>query len=232
MARASKKSETPDTTSRISQRRRTAQRNGRADYSAKRAEIIAAAAEVFRDKGYQAATLNDVAAKLGTDRASLYYYVADKQELFHESVKGILERNLVRAEEVHVSDLRPVEKLEALVATILESYEANYPYMFVYIQEDMAQIAKEESSWATEMVDQTRQMERIFSKVIEDAVAVGDFRDDVSPHLATYALFGMMNWTHRWFEPGKRQSAAEIAAAFATIFSDGMKNPRTHARKP
>jgi AcrR family transcriptional regulator len=220
-----KSSEVPDTTSRISQRRRTAQRNGRADYAAKRAEIISAAVEVFREKGYQAATLNDVAERLGTDRASLYYYVADKQELFHESIKGVLDQNLARAEEIHASDLPPVEKLSALVGTILDSYEANYPHMFVYIREDMAQIAKDESSWATEMVDQTRRMERIFFTVIEDAVANGDFRDDVSPRVATYALFGMMNWTHRWFEPGKRQPAAELAESFATIFGEGMKKP-------
>jgi AcrR family transcriptional regulator len=231
VAPRAKTSEKPDTTSRISQRRRTAQRNGRADYAAKRAEIIAAAAEVFREKGYQAATLNDVAERLGTDRASLYYYVADKQELFHESIKGVLEQNLSQAEEIYASDLPPLEKLSALVATLLESYEANYPHMFVYIQEDMAQIAKEESSWATEMVNQTRRMERIFFAVVEDAVAAGDFRDDVSPRVATYALFGMMNWTHRWFEPGKKLSAADLAAAFASIFGDGMKKPKTRARK-
>jgi len=231
VARATKQSETPDTTSRISQRRRAAQRNGRADYSAKRAEIITAAAEVFREKGYQAATLNDVAERLGTDRASLYYYVADKQELFHESIKGVLERNLSQAEEIHASELAPVKKLEALVGTILESYEANYPHMFVYIQEDMAQIAKDESAWASEMVDQTRRMERIFYTVIEDAVANGDFRDDVSPRVATYALFGMMNWTHRWFEPGKRHTASELAEAFATIFGEGMKKRAARARK-
>jgi AcrR family transcriptional regulator len=231
VAPRAKTSEKPDTTSRISQRRRTAQRNGRADYAAKRAEIITAAAEVFREKGYQAATLNDVAERLGTDRASLYYYIADKQELFHESIKGVLEQNLSQAEEINASDLPPLEKLSALVATLLESYEANYPHMFVYIQEDMAQIAKEESSWATEMVNQTRRMERIFFTVIEDAVASGDFRDDVSPRVATYALFGMMNWTHRWFEPGKKLSASDLATSFASIFADGMKKPKTRARK-
>lgn len=223
MAQRAKPSGAPGATSRISERRRTAQRNGRADYSAKRAEIITAAAEVFREKGYQATTLNDVAARLGTDRASLYYYVADKQELFHEAVKGVLEKNLSRAEEVHGSDLPPIEKLGALVATILESYEANYPHMFVYIQEDMAQIAKDESKWATDMLNQTRRMERIFRTVIEDAVANGDFRDDVPPVVATYALFGMMNWTHRWFEPGKHEAAADVAASFTSIFSEGMK---------
>lgn len=209
-------------TSRISQRRRAAQQNPRADYAAKRAEIIAAAAEVFRVKGYQAATLNDIAERLGTDRASLYYYVADKQELFHETIKDVLDANLREAERIAASDQAPVEKLAALVNTVLASYEANYPHMFVYIQEDMAQLLTEESSWAAEMVKKTRRMERIFQSVIEDAIDDGHFRDDISPRVATYALFGMLNWTHRWFAPGKRFKAAELATAFASIFNEGM----------
>ena len=102
--RETKPSETSEPRSRISERRRAALRNGRADYTAKRAEIIAAAAEVFRERGYQAATLNDVAERLGTDRASLYYYVADKQELFRESIKDVLESNLREAEAIYSSD--------------------------------------------------------------------------------------------------------------------------------
>jgi AcrR family transcriptional regulator len=224
VARQTKSSEASDATSRIGERRRTAQRNGRPDYAAKRAEIITAAAEVFRDKGYQAATLNDVAERLGTDRASLYYYVADKQELFHESITGVLDENLRQAEEIYASELSPVAKLSALVALVLESYELNHPQMFVFIQEDMAQIAKDESSWANEMLKKTRRMERIFYLVIEEAADSGAFRSDISPRVATYALFGMMNWTHRWFEPGKRLKAADLATSFASIFGEGMRN--------
>jgi AcrR family transcriptional regulator len=104
-----KSSETGGPESRIGRRRLAAQRNPRADYAAKRAEIVLASAEVFREKGYQAATLNDVAERLGTDRASLYYYVADKQELFHETIKGVLDSNLEGAEQVCLADLRPAE---------------------------------------------------------------------------------------------------------------------------
>jgi AcrR family transcriptional regulator len=222
MARQPKRSETGDTTSRISERRRIAQQNGRADYAAKRAEIIAAGAAVFRERGYQAATLNDVAERLGTDRASLYYYVADKQEIFHESVKDVLEENLRQAEAIRSGEGTPVEKLAALVSVVLGSYEAGYPQMFVYIQEDMAQLAKDESSWATEMLQQTRRLERIFLALVQEAVEAGTFRDDISPGVATNALFGMLNWTHRWFEPGKRLRASEVAAAFTAIFTEGM----------
>lgn len=210
-------------TSRIERRRRAAKRNARPDYSARRDEIIAAAAEVFREKGYKAATLNQVAERLGTDRASLYYYVADKEELFHETIRGVLDSNVNEAERIHKSNAAPVDKLRALVATLLQSYEDNYPHMFVYIQEDMAQMSSDDSSWAMGMVEQTRRMEGIFHTTIEEAMKTGDFRDDVSSRVAAYALFGMLNWTHRWFEPGKRLPAAELADAFASIFSEGMK---------
>ncbi|MGH3249578.1 MAG: TetR/AcrR family transcriptional regulator [Trebonia sp.] len=218
-------SETGDGESGIGRRRQAARRNRRADYAARRAEIVQAAAEVFRQKGYQAATLNDIAERLGTDRASLYYYIADKEELFHESIKDVLDANLAQAEAVYATDLSPMEKLTELVNTLLGSYEANYPYMFVYIQEDMAQILTSESQWAAEMVKKTRRMDRIFQSVIEDAIDEGQFRDDVSPRLATYALFGMLNWTHRWFTPGKRFKAAELAATFISIFTNGMARP-------
>jgi AcrR family transcriptional regulator len=217
-----KASETGETESRISQRRRAARQNPRADYASKRREIIAAAAEVFHEKGYQAATLNDVAERLGTDRASLYYYIADKQELFHETIKDVLDTNLQEAEEIYASERTPVEKLAALVSTVLTSYEANYPHMFVFIQEDMTQLLTSESPWAKEIVRKTRRLERIFQSVIEDAIDDGQFREDVSPRLAAYALFGMLNWTHRWFTPGKRFKVEELADAFASIFNLGM----------
>lgn len=65
--------------SRIAMRRRAALAEGSPDYLAKRADLIKCAAAVFSEKGYNSATLNDVAACFGTDRASLYYYVGSKR---------------------------------------------------------------------------------------------------------------------------------------------------------
>ena len=210
--------------SRIGQRRRFALETGGADYTRKRQELISVAASVFRERGYKAATLNEVAERFGTDRASLYYYVADKEELFHEAIKGVLDANLESAKEiVEDAQLSVVDKLEALIHTVLQSYEDNYPSMFVYIQEDMAQISTTESSWATQMMEQTRRMEEIFSGLIEEAIREGAFRDDLPPRLAAYALYGMLNWTHRWYQPGKGLTASEIADAFCSLFNQGMR---------
>jgi AcrR family transcriptional regulator len=208
----------------IGRRRRVAkQSESNAEYQAKRRELIRAAAAVFQEKGYEAATLNDIAERVGADRASLYYYVEGKEELFHEAVLGGVTANLEEVDRIVALDAAPEEKLRLIAKRLLTSYEEHYPHMFVYIQEDMRKVASEDTQWAKDMRRQTRRFETITIKLIQQAIAEGRFRDDVRPEIAANALFGMINWTHRWFQPGKKLSAQELADAFWAIFSDGMR---------
>jgi AcrR family transcriptional regulator len=206
-------------------RRRTAAKRAQdnLEYQAKRRELIRAGAAVFKEKGYEATTLNDIAERVGVDRASLYYYVGGKEELLHEAVRGGVADNLAEVDRILKLDESPEEKLRLIVARLLSSYEESYPAMFVYIQEDMSKVASEESDWAKEMSAQTKRFESATIKLIKQAMNEGRFRDDVSPELAANSLFGMVNWTHRWFKPGKKLSAAEITDTFWTIFFEGMR---------
>jgi AcrR family transcriptional regulator len=208
----------------IGRRRRAAKRaEGNEEYQAKRRELIRVAATVFKEKGYEAATLNDIAERLGADRATLYYYVGGKEELFQEAVRGGVADNLLEVERILKLDTTPDEKLRLIVTRLLTSYEANYPHMYVYIQEDMRKVASEQSDWAKDMTRQTRRFESATMKLMKQAVAEGRFREDIQPELAANALFGMVNWTHRWFKPGKKLSASEIVDSFWTIFVEGMR---------
>jgi AcrR family transcriptional regulator len=213
------------TTSGIGRRRAAALAEGSAGYQAKRSELIHAAATVFAEKGFEAATLNDIAERVGTDRATLYYYFGSKQELLQEAVRGGVEANLAEVERILKLDETPDGKLRLIVERLLFSYEADYPYMYVYIQEDMRKVASEHSAWAKEMTKLTRRFESTSLQLIKQAVEEGRFRDDVAPELAANALFGMINWTHRWFKPGKRRRADDLSAAFWAIFVDGMSEP-------
>src|SRR6476646_10731334 len=114
----------------MSKRRRSAQNDGSPGYQAKRAELMSAAAEVFKEKGFEAATLNDIAERFGTDRASIYYYFASKKELFqalfHDILVGVLDNNIAVAEEITASEEDAPEKLRRLVEQQMTSYEENY----------------------------------------------------------------------------------------------------------
>jgi hypothetical protein len=102
------------------------------------------------------------------------------------------------------------------------SYEENYPATFVYIQEQMHQVAAEETAWAQEIMKKTRRFDQILISCIREAIASGELRADIPPRLVENALFGMLNWTHRWFTPGGSMTGQQVAEAFWSIFIGGM----------
>jgi TetR/AcrR family transcriptional regulator, cholesterol catabolism regulator len=208
----------------IGRRRQAARTEGGADYKARREELVKVAAEVFQEKGYQASTLNDIAERMDTDRASLYYYVGSKQELFQEVVQDVLEANLREARRIKKEPLKPAEKLARLVNTMMVSYEENYPFTYVYIQEDMSQVGSQDSEWARAMTSRTRSFEKIVKGFIEEGVAAKEFRADIPPEIAANGLYGMLNWTHRWFRPGGGADATQVAAAFSSLLLEGLRN--------
>src|SRR5439155_19978765 len=157
-----------------------------------------------REKGFEATTLNDIAERLGTDRASLYYYVGSKEELLHEIVRQVLDENVAAAERIRADAGRPVEKIEALIEHMILSFDRNYPHMFVYV-EDLARIARQESDWARDVIGKTKRFESIVVEILQDGRADGWFRSELPNNISAMALFGMVNWTARWYKLGWKE---------------------------
>lgn len=210
--------------SNIARRRKSALSDGSADYKVKRDEIVKTASRLFKERGYKSTTLAQVAEVAGVDRATVYYYVGSKEELFREAVQDLVDQNAAKAQRIfRAKDLDVRQKLTQLVETLMCSYEEHYPHMYVYIQEEMHQVSGETSDWAKNMSRHTRRWETIFLKLVEEGVEQGLLRGDVPGSISVNALFGMLNWTHRWFKPGGKRDAKEIAAYFCDIFFSGMQ---------
>jgi len=216
--------------SNISRRRSSAKLEGGADYTAKREELVRIAARLFKEMGFQSTKLADIAREAGLDRATVYYYVGSKEELFRETVDGVLDTNMREAERL-IGDpsLSWLTRLHAIFVKLMVSYEENYPATFVYIQEQMHQIANEETAWAQETLRKTRSYDEMLMMCIRGAIADSELRSDIPPRLVENALFGMLNWTHRWFTPGGAMTGQAVAEAFWSIFIGGMQRPRGDA---
>jgi AcrR family transcriptional regulator len=204
----------------IEARRRAALREGSAPYLARREEIVHAAAAIFRQQGYESATLLDVAKVLGTDRASLYYYVGSKEEVLQQIVRTALARVLEEAETIGRSRASAPDKIKALIRSMVANYAENYPHMSIYT-EDLRRIAHEDSEWAVDVIDRTRRYEQIVKTALEKGQRDGSFRNDLPVQLVVLSLFGMINWMHRWYRPEFEFGADEIAETFTRIFLSG-----------
>jgi AcrR family transcriptional regulator len=207
--------------SRIGERREHAQAEPSAEYVQKRAAIIKAAAQVFQASGYERASMNDVAAKAGTDRASVYYYFKGKHELFHAVIIDAVQHLVDFAERIAGAELRSAERVRQLIAELMRAYTDHYPYLYVYVQEDMTKLAEDDASSRT-----LRRLARRFNSAVQGMLAMGvesgEFKPGLDAELAANAILGALNWSHRWFTPGRATAAEDVAAVFTEIFLHGL----------
>jgi AcrR family transcriptional regulator len=207
----------------IARRRAAALAEGGRSYQRKRAALLTAAAKVFRDKGYRGATLNDIAAELGTERGSLYYYVSGKDELFHEIVKVAAATNVTRLDEIRHGPGTPVEKLRAAVVALMASYDEHYPYLYVYVQEDIGQLAEDDTGFVADMRAIDREYTQAFTDLVQEGLDDGSLSSLAPAQVTAYGIIGMVNWTHRWYRRPGPLSGAEIGEAYAAMVLDGLR---------
>ncbi len=205
-------------------RRSKARKEKNAEYDAKRKELVRIAAQLFRKKGYAATRFLDVAREAGIDRASLYYYVSSKEELLRESIEGIIDARVVHAEQIsRQGDLGAIQKLRAVMSSLMTAYVDNFPHMYVYIQEIMLHVQDEKTSWADEILGLRTQYEHWIITIIEDGKKSGELRSDIDSYLIFNGMIGMFNSTHRWFTPDGPIPGDRVADAFFSILIDGLR---------
>lgn len=191
-------------------------------------DVVAAAANVFRERGYHATRLEDIADELGMQKASLYNYVPSKEALLLAVVRPPADRLIALLTELAGSDLPASEKIRLVARGHAEIIDEFLPYVAVYVQE-MAGRA-EEAEW--------REMDRRYVRLLCDIIAEGQrsglFSASLRPMSTAMSLIGALNWMTRWYRPDGAMSAEEISMQIADVFLSGLfsRNHGNHAAAP
>lgn len=184
-------------------------------------EIVDTAAKVFRRDGYDAGSLDDVAAELELRRASLYHYVRSKAELLFLVFDRAISTALDRLEELtHIED--PGERLASLIrhqALLI----AEEPAMFAVFFDNRPRL---DEAYEATIVEKERRYVRVFAEAVDAASASGAL-PGLDPRLAAQALLGMTSWTYKWFDP-KRDNAEQFAdTVIRLVLHDKTRGPIT-----
>jgi TetR/AcrR family transcriptional regulator, cholesterol catabolism regulator len=212
--------------SNIGKRRSVAKEDSSVSYQARRKEIAEAAIRVFNRLGFKGASVSAVAAELEIDRASLYYYVSSKEEMFDELVRTVVERNLEIVKQIQDSDLSPRRKLRDLITTLMSSYGEHYPLFYLYIRENLSHVSDSRSEWSAYMRKLNAETVEAVIAIIEQGYADKSFRNLGSSRVVAYGVLGIVGWTHRWFRPDQSDvKAEEIGKTYAELLLAGLENP-------
>lgn len=211
------------TKSKIGRRRELALTSNEQEYLQKRLLLLEAAGRIFREKGYEGASMSDFARAIGIDRASVYYYISGKAELFQEMVQHAVRANVEMIEAIRDGDLPPAERIRAFIIGLMRSYEEHFPYLYAYVQEDMVRIADGRNAWAKVMRRLGERFDAAALAIVQHGLESGAIRKNVgSARLITLGIVGMCNWSHRWFRPTGGFSGEAIGESFSAVVLNGI----------
>jgi AcrR family transcriptional regulator len=175
-----------------------------------REDILDAAAQVIRKKGFHAASMADIAQAVNLQKASLYHHVASKQEI----LLALLDRAIDMLTE-HIGPLAAQsvpadEKLHNMIHAYLHLMAENADLAAVLLFEHRSR-----------HIPNRDRFEALWRDVLSEGVKSGVFQCP-DPGLTVRALLGILNWTLTWYRPKGELSIEEIADQYIELFYHGL----------
>jgi TetR/AcrR family transcriptional regulator, cholesterol catabolism regulator len=182
-----------------------------------RDDILDAAAQVFRQKGFHGASMSAIAEAVNLQKASLYHHVSSKQEI----LLALLDRALGMLTD-HISSItsQPIpadQKLRQMIRAYLSGLADNADLTTVLLFEHRSLDKKSH----LRHVPQRDKFEKLWRDVVDDGVHSGIFACSDSG-VAVRALMGVMNWTLTWYRPEGGKSIEKIADEYADLLFHGL----------
>jgi AcrR family transcriptional regulator len=163
---------------------------------ARRREIMLAMAEVINEKGYASATLEDVAARMGTSRAVIYYQFRSKEDLYAEIVVEAVARAAERLEAIMARGETPERTLFAALCDLISV--GMEPLNRSTLVTGRPRALSADSRARIKVVD--RHYEQLLTEIIRAGIASGVFTDR-DPRFLRYTLMFAVNGNFIWRRP-------------------------------
>ena len=183
-----------------------------------RSDIIDAAAQIFRQKGYHAASMQDIADAVHLQKASLYHHVDSKQDLLFTILNKALDLLIDDLTEIVDSELPPDEKLRKAMQVYVGRLTEDANLASVLLLEYRSL----EPKLRVQHNIRRDRYEGLWRRLVQEGIEAGVFRV-VDQAVATFALLGVQNWMITWFKEGGRLEARELADQFCDLFLEGLQ---------
>ncbi|HMG37325.1 MAG TPA: TetR/AcrR family transcriptional regulator [Blastocatellia bacterium] len=186
-------------------------------YDQKLLHVLKTSAAIFAEKGYHSTSIRDIARATDMSLSGLYYYFKSKDELLF-LIQDYCFTTVVEDCRKLIADVRdPITRLSLLIENHL-----NY---FVHNMNEMKVLSHEANSISGDLFRKVNAKKRQYVDLVMnllDETAREHRIRDVDIRVASFSLFGMMNWIYNWYDPRKDVDVRGLAQNITRIFLSGF----------
>lgn len=182
-------------------------------------DILQAAARVFKQKGYYHANISDIAREVGLQKGSLYHHIKSKEELLYEIIMLALDLYMESLRGIVIYGKPADVAIREAIIAHMKPIDIQFDYIYVFINE-MTNLREE---YRKEADSKLENYERMWIEILEEGKTSGLFRPAVDSKITMLSIFGMCNWTVRWYNPKEKYKITDIAEIYARNILEGIK---------
>jgi len=182
-----------------------------------RTEILEVAAQIFRQKGFHAASMQEIADAVNLRKASLYHHISSKQEILLELLDMAMDTLIERTQAIFEQSTPPQDRLGEAIQCYLQAL-TDYP--------DLANVLLiEYRSLAPELRENHQprrdQFEKLWRGLIQEGMDTGVFAP-TDASIAAKILLGSMHWATTWYRNDGPLTIEQIAQTYSTLLLNGF----------
>lgn len=180
--------------------------------------ILKAGAALFREKGFGAASMRDLAETLGIEAASLYNHIRSKNEILESVCFNVANRYNTHMDEMEASALSPIKKIETVLRFQIQQMIDNYEEVIVCDREWKHLDEPYRSNFHT----QRRNYRKRFAAFIEEGIKKGELKK-IDAATAVMIMLHSVSGIESWHRANVKISAAELEENMIMIMIDGLR---------
>jgi AcrR family transcriptional regulator len=177
-----------------------------ADYEQRREAIVEKAAGLFARQGFRGASVADLAAACETSKSLIYHYYPSKEDVLYAVMASHLDQLVQDVAEAMGAGGDAKARLAVLIHAFMRHYVGAADRQKVLLNE-LAALPAEKRAVIVEK--QRLVIDAVQSLLVQIHPALA--KDKARARVQTMLLFGMINWTHTWFDPAGPIAADEVA---------------------
>jgi AcrR family transcriptional regulator len=192
-------------------------RRGRPGYDLE--AVLRAAVEVFNERGYDGASMEDLSKRLGIAKSGIYHHVSGKEELLRMALDRALDGLWEAADRARTLDAPAIVRLETLVRDAIAVLDSRLPYVTLLLR------VRGNTDVERAALARRRAFDALVASLVEEAERDGDIRAGIDPKHAARLLFGTVNSIVEWYRPSSSTGvpASDLADAVCAITFDGLR---------
>lgn len=181
--------------------------------------LLSVAVTVFNERGYDGTSMEDLSARLGISKSSIYHHVAGKSELLRLAVDRALDALAAVTSEPAATQGPAIGRLEHMIRRSVEVLVTELPYVTLLLR------VRGNTPVERRALARRRELDAHVSQLVLAAVQEGSLRPGVDPALTSRLVFGTVNSIIEWYRPTRGPSAHVLADAVIAMVLDGLRVP-------